>query len=53
MPPIDWPREADSEQTTEPRRVALDDLAGLLRGQGFTVDTETWHLVNVERRVTV
>ncbi|MGQ0777738.1 MAG: hypothetical protein ACT4NY_25575 [Pseudonocardiales bacterium] len=44
MPPIDWPREADYEQTTEPHRMTLDDLAGLLRGQGFTVDTEVCHL---------
>lgn len=45
MPSYDRPREADQEQTAAAiRREVLEDLAGLLRGQGFTVNVETYHL---------
>jgi hypothetical protein len=44
VPSFDRPREADHEQISDPRRVALECLAGLLRGHRFTVKTEEWHL---------
>ncbi|GLW09504.1 hypothetical protein Misp01_46330 [Microtetraspora sp. NBRC 13810] len=44
MPSFDRPREADTETITDPRRAALEDLGGLLKGQGFSVGTEAFHL---------
>lgn len=42
---MDRPCEADREKISDPRRVALESLAGLLRGHYFTVETKQWHLV--------
>jgi hypothetical protein len=41
---FDRPCEADTEQISNPRRTALECLAGLMRGHRFTVHVKDWHL---------
>lgn len=45
MASLDRPREADSEQISNPRQAALETLAAALRGQRYVVVVHSGHLV--------